>query len=174
MGYVIGYDRLAKKLAETRSPERVAYDNLIASQDRLFGEQEPSFLEKILGDRPDHIEHRLRPVIEASESPLAMDVLETRFADFKRYDGAQYEQFIIQAMTYYHNFDKRNIRAIDRLVGVARHLFRYQAGLPSLSDLAEINARTDGRIKRWRYSRKEKKVEDRLKRFKTLVLYRTD
>jgi hypothetical protein len=173
MGGLVDYTTFARKMAERDSSDRVAYGRLIQAQSKLFGQKEPSFLEQIVCDAPQPSDNHIHAVTDAAHSPLAIDFFDTRFGQFDRYDGAQYESFLYQAAAYYINNEENNIRAADRVFSVARHLFRHQEGLPPLSEPGEINAYRKTLFGRLAYAYKEIKAERRLLRFKKSILFRT-
>ncbi|MBW2971803.1 hypothetical protein KY359_02090 [Candidatus Woesearchaeota archaeon] len=149
------------------SAKDVAYDNLQRLETELFGEQKQglSFLERIAAETDTADWAAGTENIGRAGDIYALDACGTRYLDFACYDSGRYKEFLSQAMMYFYHFESSDTRTRDRILGVARNLFRYESCLPSLADaegIAEANRTLGGRL---RYSLREMLASRKLQRF---------
>ena len=132
---------------------------------RVFGDPESAIeLMELLGTTGSRVvegELYIR-ALSYAENALAIDLLRTRFAAFESYDDALYERFLFAAALRFRA--QLEIGAMLRVVGLARHLFRFRYGLPRMDDWAaerRLGAGSLGRLRLWWRNRKvERAIEE--------------
>jgi hypothetical protein len=151
-----------------QGPKEASYSRLAALERRLFPTMgQPSFLELLVTDVSE--DNSQEPagyrVVREAGTIFGLLFQQEGFLDFGTHGTERYKEFLFNALCYYECYEPGNMRAKDRIVAVARHLFRYTEGLPNLFNHEAINAARRDFWSRMRYRKRERKAERGLKRF---------
>ncbi|MBU2561839.1 MAG: hypothetical protein KKD17_06075 [Nanoarchaeota archaeon] len=155
----------------TEGPEKdLAYDKLQRLEQKLFGEQKKglSFLEQIAAETEKALGETSS--LSAAGELLGLDLCGTPFLDFENRDLQRYKDFLYISMVYFYRYEPRRTLLRDRIKSVAMHLFRYEIGLPKLSEPERINEYRRTWRGRWSYRVREWRVNVRLRAFEDEAL----
>jgi hypothetical protein len=165
MGDVVSIASFVRDHPKSISNKEKDYATLRAVETCIFGSgPEESFLEMIAGERMKS-DNPMHPLEEASYL-FGLDFCNTRYTEFQNHEPEAYLDFIERTIMYYQNHEPQNITAIDRLFSFVRHLYRYEMGLPKLSDTNMIHDNKSTILGRLEYRIREYLVQRKLAAFK--------